>query len=63
MQKAEDELRRVRTKHEKVKRESAASHYYEESLKDLAEAETYALETRANFDLVSRRTKDEMKRL
>ncbi|CAO1616619.1 unnamed protein product [Sympodiomycopsis kandeliae] len=62
MQKADDELKRTRIKHEKLKREPAANHYYEESLKDLAEIEDRALERRADCDKVSRRCKEEMKR-
>lgn len=62
MQKADDELRRMRIKHEKLKREPAANHYYEESLKDLAEAQDRALERHAETDKVSKRCKDEMKR-
>lgn len=62
MQKADDDLRRTRTKHEKLKREPAANHYHEESLKDLAEAEDRALERKAECDKVSRRCKEEMKR-
>lgn len=62
MQKGDDELRKARIKHDKLKRESAASHYHEESLRDLAEIESRALERRSNFDLVSKRCKEEMTR-
>ncbi|CAO1618240.1 unnamed protein product [Parajaminaea phylloscopi] len=62
MQKADEDLRKTRAKHEKLKREPAAGHYYEESLRDLAEAENRALERRASFDLVSKRCKEEMSR-
>lgn len=62
MQKGDEDLRKARARHEKLKREPAVGHYYEESLNDLAEAENRALERRSNFELVSKRCKEEMSR-
>lgn len=64
MVKSEEEFRKARLKHEKLKRDSprAAGHYHEESLKELGELEDRALEKKSEFDLVGRRCKEEMKR-
>lgn len=73
MTKADEEFRKARAKHDKLKRDSSggasggvhpgvSSFYYEESLKELGETESRSLERRSIFDQVSKRCKDEMTR-
>lgn len=62
-QKAEDEYRKTRSKHEKLVREGrSGGERMHMSLQDVADAESKSLALKRDFDLVGLRCKDEMDR-